>query len=78
MDLEDSQQVEQYQEQDEVQSAGQVETKYPRRELMVNAQAAFGVMPEVVAGALHGNNAEELTINEVKAAIKDFLERKVV
>lgn len=57
--------------------AQQTGTKYPRRDLIHNAKAAFGVMPEVVAGALHGNSAEELTVAEVKEAIKKFLERKV-
>jgi hypothetical protein len=35
-------------------------------------------MPEVVIGALHGNNAQDLTISEVKKAIKEFLGRKAV
>lgn len=54
-----------------------VETKYSRQELIANAKAIFSVMPEVVAGALHGNDAQELTLTEVKEAIKSFLERKV-
>lgn len=56
----------------------QTESKYPRDELIVNARSIFGVMPEVVAGALHGNDARELTITEVKEAIKKFQKRKVV
>lgn len=54
-----------------------VASTYPRAELIANSQAIFGVMPEVVIGALHGNNAEELTVVEVKKAIEDFLKRKV-
>lgn len=53
------------------------ESKYSRAEILANAQAIFGVMPEVVAGALHGNKSEELTISEVKKAIKQFLRRGV-
>lgn len=52
-------------------------SKYPRQELINNARAIFGHAPEVVAGALHGNYAQELTLAEAKQAIKDFLERKV-
>ncbi|MFZ5688675.1 MAG: hypothetical protein ACOY9Y_10970 [Bacillota bacterium] len=51
------------------------EQKYPRQELIDNAQAVFGVKPEVVIGALHGNNAQELTVSEVKRAVKLFLEK---
>ncbi|ACV64907.1 hypothetical protein Dtox_4240 [Desulfofarcimen acetoxidans DSM 771] len=53
------------------------EDKYPRDELMANAMTIFGVMPEVVAGALHGNAAEELTVAEVQDAINNFLIRSV-
>jgi len=54
-----------------------VASTYPRAELISNSQAIFGVMPEVVIGALHGNNADELTVDEVKKAIENFLKRKV-
>jgi hypothetical protein len=54
-----------------------VEQVYPRAELMANAQVIFGVMPEVLAGSLYGNNAQELTILEVKKAINEFLRRRV-
>lgn len=54
-----------------------VESKYPREELIANAQAIFKVNPEVVVGALHGNTAEELTVSEVRQAVQNFLERKV-
>jgi hypothetical protein len=49
---------------------------YPRAELMANAKAVFGVNSEVVEGALHGNTAPELTLDEVRAAINAFLQRK--
>lgn len=55
----------------------QPESKYSRKEIIDNAQAVFGVMPEVVIGALNGNSNEEFTISEVKKAIKAFLERGV-
>lgn len=53
------------------------ESKYPRGELIANAQAIFNVGPEVVVGALYGNTAEELTVSEVKQAVQNFLKRKV-
>jgi len=62
--------------QEPVQKA-KVEQTYPRAELMANAQAIFGVAPEVLAGALHGNNAQDLTISEVKKVVKEFLGRRV-
>ena len=52
-------------------------SKYPKEELIASAYAIFGVMPEVVAGALHGNEVQELSLDEAKQAIKEFLERKV-
>jgi hypothetical protein len=58
-------------------NAKQPESKYSRKEIIANAQAVFGVMPEVVIGALNGNSNEEFTISEVKKAIKAFLERGV-
>ena len=56
---------------------GDQEEKYSRNELISNARAIFDVMPEVVAGALHDNDAEELSISEVKQAIRKFLKRRV-
>jgi hypothetical protein len=53
------------------------ETKYPRQDFIDHAEAIFGVKPEVVIGALHDNEAAELTKTEVKKAIDDFLNRKV-
>ena len=54
------------------------EDRYPRTDLIANSNAIFGVMPEVVVGALHGNDAEELTIAEIQKAVKKFLTRRVV
>jgi len=54
-----------------------VEQLYSREELMANVQAIFGVMPEILAGALHGNKAQELTKSEIQKRIKNFLERRV-
>jgi len=54
-----------------------VESKYSREELLNNA-SAFGVMPEVVAGALALVGGDEMTKAEMESAIKKFLERKCV
>ncbi|NPV52215.1 MAG: hypothetical protein HPY71_01675 [Firmicutes bacterium] len=53
--------------------AESVESRYPREELISNAQAIFGVAPEVVTGALYGSKVQELTVNEVRKAIDAFL-----
>lgn len=50
------------------------EQRYPRQELVDNAEAIFQVKPEVILGALHNNGARELTVGEVKQAVKLFLE----
>lgn len=54
------------------------ESRYPKSMLIENAQAIFGVKPEVVIGALHDNIKEELTKTEVKEAINKFLNKKLV
>lgn len=51
--------------------------KYDIRELQANAGALFDVKPEVVAGALHGCGATELTTGQVKKLIGKFLKRRV-
>lgn len=52
-------------------------SRYPVEELAANAQALFDVQPEVLAGALHGTEADVLTIPETKALIRKFLREKV-
>ncbi|GAA0390525.1 hypothetical protein [Paenibacillus motobuensis] len=54
-----------------------IESKYPIKELMANAEALFSVRPEVLVGALHGVKASELSVTEAKSLVKSFLERKV-
>ena len=51
--------------------------RYSQEELLANAEALFGVRPEVVAGALHGEEQNELTVDEVRRRIDQFLKRKV-
>lgn len=50
---------------------------YPRAELIEKAETIFKVKPEIVKGALVGNPAQELSIEEVKNAISDFKKKKV-
>lgn len=50
---------------------------YRREELLANAEALFGVKPEVVCGALYGNKKVEFTINEMKSLIDSFLKRRI-
>ncbi|MDI3329102.1 MAG: hypothetical protein QJR06_11165 [Alicyclobacillaceae bacterium] len=56
---------------------GPTATKYPREELLANAEALFGCKPEAVAGALHGNSGTEFTVSEVKSLVDAFLKRQV-
>ena len=54
--------------------------KISRERLISNARDYFraeGGSPALVAGALHGNDAEELTLDEVRAAIEKFRTQEV-
>jgi len=52
--------------------------EYPIGGLVANSEALFGVMPEVVIGALYGKKADDkLTKEDVSNAIKQFKKRKV-
>lgn len=51
--------------------------RYSKDELLANADALFGVRPEVVAGALHGNAQTEFTVDEMRKLIDSFLKRRV-
>jgi len=53
-------------------------SKYPREEFMANAEAIFGVKPEVVAGALYGQVQDEFTVDEMRKLIEQFLKRRVI
>lgn len=50
---------------------------YTRAELMESARAAFGVFPEVVAGALALAHRTNATKEEAVTFIKNFLAREV-
>ncbi|MCL5290631.1 MAG: hypothetical protein M1489_06365 [Firmicutes bacterium] len=52
-------------------------SSYRREELLANAEALFGVKPEVVCGALCGAKKVEFTISEMKSLIDSFLKRRV-
>lgn len=54
-----------------------VEPKYPKEELVQNAQALFLVKPEVLAGAFYLSDPTEMTIQEAKQLLDQFLKRKV-
>lgn len=53
------------------------QTVYSRDELMAGAVAAFGVQPEIVAGALKLAGRDAMTRDEAAAAIDAFLSRRV-
>ncbi|MFX4261036.1 hypothetical protein ACOBQJ_02420 [Pelotomaculum propionicicum] len=50
---------------------------YPREELLAKSEALFGVKPEVLHGALHGDVRAEFPLEEVKSMIKSFLKRRI-
>lgn len=52
--------------------------KYPISELIAQSKEIFGVNPEVVVGATYQGGTDEYSVDEVKALIKAFLERKVI
>ncbi|BBI31451.1 hypothetical protein [Cohnella abietis] len=54
------------------------DAQYNRDELIKNAQAIFQVNPEVVAGALQGTNQIQITVEEAKRLVGQFLKRKVL
>lgn len=53
------------------------EMVYTRNELMSDADSAFGVRPEVMAGAMAFVGKKEMTKTEAEAAVKLFIERVV-
>jgi len=58
--------------------SGMIESKYSRDEFIENAQALFQVKPEIVAGAIHQVGENQLTIDEAKRLVGQFLKRKVL
>ncbi|NJJ37824.1 hypothetical protein HCB82_01340 [Paenibacillus sp. 7028] len=52
-------------------------TKYSIQELLDHSAALFSYSPEVLVGALHGRDDKELTVDEAKAFIAEFLKKKV-
>ncbi|PYI52543.1 hypothetical protein [Paenibacillus flagellatus] len=50
---------------------------YTREELLANAEALFGVKPEVLTGALYGCEEQPLTIQQTERMIRQFQQRKV-
>jgi hypothetical protein len=50
---------------------------YPVEELAAHATALFAVQSEVMTGALYGSGKQELTVDEAKALIDQFMNRKV-
>lgn len=51
--------------------------KYPKEELVRNARALFNVQPEVLQGALYSFDSTEMTVQEAKQLLDQFLKRKV-
>jgi hypothetical protein len=58
--------------------AGVAEARYSRDDYMQNAQALFQVNPEIVAGAFHQVENDQLTIDDAKRLVDQFLKRKVL
>lgn len=58
-------------------SAGQPQTTYTLAEVMAASVRAFGVPPEVVAGAARAAGRSEMTRDEWQQAIQNYLKREV-
>lgn len=58
--------------------SGNAEAGYSREDLTQNARALFQVNPEIVAGAFHQVENDQLTIDEAKRLVDQFLKRKVL
>jgi hypothetical protein len=57
-------------------STQQTAPSYSVQEFKQNSMELFGVHPEVIDGALHGGDVtQEYTVDEMKAKIKEFLEK---
>ena len=54
-----------------------VENKYPLQDLIENSEALTGYKKEVAVGALSNCSEIELSREEFKKKVKDFLDRKV-
>lgn len=53
------------------------ETVYTREELLAGSLAAFGVQPEMLAGAMRVAGKTEMTRTEAREAIDKFLKMEV-
>lgn len=53
------------------------EQEYPLQELKANALQLFGVQPEVIDGALYGNEKQKFSVSEMKEIVSKFLTKKV-
>lgn len=51
--------------------------KYPVNEIMANCEKHLQVKPEILAGALYEETKTSFTMDEYRALIKNFLERRV-
>jgi hypothetical protein len=58
-------------------SARNAAHRYDRHELIRQARLLFGASEDAVAGALSGIGQDELTVEEAKQAIRQFLNGKV-
>lgn len=50
--------------------------EYDLQELLENSEALFNVKPEIVHGAIHGNEKERYSVDEMRKLIEKFLKRR--
>lgn len=55
-----------------------VKPSVPVQELLAHAGALFSCGPEVLEGALYGSDKTELTVDQARSLIDEFLGRKVL
>lgn len=59
-------------------AAQPVNPSVPVQELLAHAGALFSCGPEVLEGALYGSGKTELTVDQARSLIDEFLGRKVL
>lgn len=52
--------------------ASSADFKYSLEDLKINSKVLFGVQPEVIDGALYGNNCKQFTVAEMTQLIQTF------
>lgn len=61
----------------DVAAAATLSPSYSVSEMIHNAEAVAGVKPEVMAGAFHNIDKDELTVKEAQSLVQQFMKKRV-